>query len=173
MGFKETPELRRMAAAGQLIDQRTGLPLGAPVPARVTDEPEAVASQPPPPPARPLIRLRVSIPGLLLVSEANTRSHHGAEMRRKKAVRQAVAAALPRFSPPVRLPVVVTITRVGTGNTPLDDDNLARACKGVRDQIAETVLGCDDGDSRIRWRYRQRRGWEPAVLIDIRQRTEQ
>lgn len=164
MGFSPNdPNLKRMAEAGQLVDQRTGRPLGEPVPAR--DE------QPDPPPARPLLRLRVTVPGLVLVSEANTRSHHGAEMRRKKAVRAAVAAALPRFVSPVLLPVVVTITRVGTGNSPLDDDNLARACKAVRDEVSESVLRCDDGDRRIRWRYRQRRGWAAGVVIDIRQRA--
>ena len=53
------------------------------------------------------------------------------------------------------LPLLVTITRIGPRK--LDDDNLASACKYVRDQIAAAV-GVDDGSDRYTWRYGQRRG---------------
>ncbi|MEZ5275518.1 MAG: hypothetical protein R3F07_03955 [Opitutaceae bacterium] len=34
----------------------------------------------------------------------------------------------------------------------MDDDNLAHACKPLRDAIADN-LGIDDGDRRLRWKY--------------------
>lgn len=36
----------------------------------------------------------------------------------------------------------------------MDDDNLAHACKPLRDAIADN-LGIDDGDPRLRWEYGQ------------------
>ena len=56
-----------------------------------------------------------------------------------------------RTIPP--MPLVVTITRVGPRK--LDDDNLASACKYVRDQIAANI-GVDDGSDQYTWRYAQR-----------------
>ena len=52
-------------------------------------------------------------------------------------------------------PVIVTITRVGPRR--LDDDNLAAACKYVRDAIA-THIGTDDGSDLYTWRCEQRIG---------------
>lgn len=52
-------------------------------------------------------------------------------------------------------PWTVTITRVGP--RVLDDDNLASACKYVRDEVA-AVLGVDDGSTLYTWKYAQRRG---------------
>ncbi len=60
-------------------------------------------------------------------------------------------------------PLVVIITRIGPRK--LDDDNLASACKYVRDQIAEKV-GVDDGSSFYTWVYKQRTGkYEVEVSI--------
>lgn len=50
------------------------------------------------------------------------------------------------------LPLIITITRVGPRK--LDDDNLAGACKYVRDAIADRV-GVDDGSPLYTWRYEQ------------------
>lgn len=50
------------------------------------------------------------------------------------------------------VPVVVTITRIGPRK--LDDDNLASACKYVRDAIASKI-GIDDGSDEYTWVYKQ------------------
>lgn len=60
-------------------------------------------------------------------------------------------------------PLVVTITRVGPMR--LDDDNLATACKYVRDAIAHRV-GIDDGSDLYTWVYRQRIG-KYGVEVEI------
>lgn len=52
-------------------------------------------------------------------------------------------------------PLLITITRIGPRK--LDDDNLASACKYIRDQIAATV-GIDDGSDLYTWQYAQRIG---------------
>ncbi len=62
------------------------------------------------------------------------------------------------------LPLTVTITRVGPRR--LDDDNLAGACKYVRDQIAE-VVGVDDGSPLYTWRYGQRVGAKLEYGVDV------
>lgn len=55
--------------------------------------------------------------------------------------------------------MVVTLTRVAPRK--LDDDNLAFAFKGIRDEIA-AYFGVDDADPRIAWRYEQAKG--PACV---------
>lgn len=99
--------------------------------------------------------MNVTIPGLRIVSLANTRTHHHELAKIKRQQRTIVRWSLsPHERPP--LPVVVTITRHGVRD--LDDDNLAHACKAIRDEIA-AWLGCDDGPKApATWRYAQRRG---------------
>lgn len=60
-------------------------------------------------------------------------------------------------------PMVVTFTRVSPRK--LDDDNLAFAFKGIRDEVA-AYFGMDDADPRIEWRYAQAKG-KAAVRIDF------
>lgn len=64
------------------------------------------------------------------------------------------------------LPLTITITRIGPTN--LDDDNLASACKYVRDQIADTI-GTDDGSPLYTWKYAQHVGkkGEHRVYVEI------
>lgn len=57
------------------------------------------------------------------------------------------------------------ITRVGPGT--LDDDNLARSAKAVRDELA-AALGADDRDPRITWHYAQRKAKRASVDVVIR-----
>jgi hypothetical protein len=72
----------------------------------------------------------------------------------KKKQREATAYCMVgKVIPPP--PHIITITRVGPHN--LDDDNLASACKYIRDQIAE-VVGVDDGSDQYTWRYEQKIG---------------
>ena len=62
-------------------------------------------------------------------------------------------------------PIVVTITRVGLRK--MDDDNLATSAKYVRDGIAD-ALGIDDGDSRIKWEYKQEIGRAYGAKVEIK-----
>ena len=64
---------------------------------------------------------------------------------------------------------VVTLTRIG--HKLLDDDNLAGGLKGVQDEIAK-ILGIDDGDARIKWVRKQRKGTEYSCVVKIEARTE-
>ena len=108
----------------------------------------------------------VSIPGLRLVSEANARgSWHGGASRAAKQ-RRIVALVL-RAQQPVAIPCNVRIVRVAPSR--LDDDNLARAAKAVRDELA-SWLGVDDRDERVSWSVAQTRGGvrEYAVRIIVR-----
>ncbi|NIA07165.1 MAG: hypothetical protein GWP14_05955 [Actinobacteria bacterium] len=104
-------------------------------------------------------------------SEANLRQHWAKRARRARKQRQAawllVRAACNRadisFSSG---PITVTLTRLAPRR--LDCDNLASSLKAVRDGVAD-ALGTDDGSSRIKWRYDQRKGQpgEYAVLVEI------
>ena len=107
-----------------------------------------------------------------VVSEANMREHWAAKHRRKKmqqaAVRLWLQTALHR--PPFGPPYIVTMTRVG--KRALDSDNLAGACKHVRDEVAR-LLGVNDGDTEsASWLYDQRRG-DPGIVIQVEPRTRE
>lgn len=91
--------------------------------------------------------LRLDIPGLQIKSEANQRGRWGAGAKRASKQRDVVAALLSGCARRA-IPCEVRIVRVAPGR--LDDDNLARACKAVRDEVA-VWLGVDDGDPRISW----------------------
>lgn len=119
-------------------------------------------------PAAPRFYLRITLPGVLVVSELNIGKGLRAKIARKTAVKEAVRLALPIksakwwFGTPIR----VTFTRLGTKK--LDDDNLTGAFKAVRDVMAEW-LGVDDGDtSRVRWVYKQRASFVAGIRIEIR-----
>ena len=66
----------------------------------------------------------------------------------------------------VSFPCVVTFTRISPRLC--DTDNLAGACKSVRDQLA-AELGITDSptDPRARWEYKQELGTYPAVRVRI------
>ena len=107
----------------------------------------------------------VTIPGLRLVSEANARgSWHGGASR---AAQQRRTVALFFRSLRCAVPCNVRIIRVAPSR--LDDDNLARAAKAVRDEIA-SWLGVDDADPRVSWSVAQTKGGvrEYAVRVIVR-----
>lgn len=122
---------------------------------------------------------RIYIP-LHTVSEANERGAWHASARRTREQRRLLELTLATKARPP-LPVVITIVRVAP--LPLDEDNLARALKGIRDQVAcwicpvviqkgkkkGQVTG-DDRDPRVTWRVAQRKGkpHEYAVEIHVR-----
>lgn len=58
----------------------------------------------------------------------------------------------------------ITLTRLATHK--LDSDNLAGACKSVRDGIAD-ALGMDDGDELLTWEYAQEKAKEYGVRVKI------
>ncbi len=108
--------------------------------------------------------LRVELPGLRLVSEANQRGswHRGAGRAARQ--RSVVALRLRRMKP-IAPPCEVRVIRIAP--RALDDDNLARACKAVRDEVARW-LGVDDGDTRVSWRVGQVRGRSYGVRVLVR-----
>jgi hypothetical protein len=102
-----------------------------------------------------LIPIRTA-PGL------NAREPWQARSRRVKKERSTTKLLLSQYSRPA-VPCSVLLTRIAPSNG-LDDDNLAGALKGVRDQVAEW-LGVDDRKSlQVRYRYAQKRGpWGVAI----------
>lgn len=132
------------------------------------------------------MRLEFTLP-LRLVSEANERIHWAKKSKRTKLQRatayQAASSSLRALnvspSQPVSaqnegtfqvepyLPLWVQITRVAPRS--LDTDNLAGACKHVRDGIAD-ALGVDDRHSHlVAYSYSQAKGgakhYEVRVII--------
>jgi len=106
-----------------------------------------------------------------LVSEANKHEHWAAKAKRVRRQRWVVARVLDTKLAPA-LPAVVKLTRIAPRR--LDDDNLARAFKAVRDEVAQWVGTDDSPGSGIEWRYAQRRGKmrEYGIEIAVRARTE-
>ena len=101
-----------------------------------------------------------------VVSEANQRGHWTERKRRFDVQRQTLygvvlQADLGGWWPPT--PCVVTLTHVGRR---MDSDNLAGAFKGLRDAVADRLLGVDDGDDEVTWLYRQQPG-TPGVRVRI------
>lgn len=90
-----------------------------------------------------------------LSGSQNAREHWATRSKRVKAERMGARLRLAAAGNPPPGDWLVVLTRVGPRE--LDDDNLAGACKGVRDGVAD-YLGIDDGDKRIKWAYAQARG---------------
>ena len=120
--------------------------------------------------------LSVTFP-MLVPSAANTREHYGAKLRRVRSQRDGALAqvmfahaGMGPHTPWKRcLPMRIQITRIAA--RALDDDNLAYACKAIRDGVA-LAIGIDDGDPRIAWEYAQERPAPngPHVRITIERR---
>jgi len=89
---------------------------------------------------------------MALHSAANVTGHWtktstaGGKRKKTRTQLQLRGGAVPQ------LPAAVRLTRVAP--RPLDDDNLQRALKAVRDGVADW-LGVDDRDPRVRWFYAQ------------------
>lgn len=106
--------------------------------------------------------ISVTIP-IRTVSGMNVREHWGKKARRVRSEREAACLIFPYG---VKLPCVVTFTRIAPRE--LDGDNLQSSMKGIRDGVADK-LGIDDRDARVVWRYQQRYGKpkEYAVLVEV------
>ena len=99
-------------------------------------------------------------------SGLNGREHHMQRSRRVKRERLSTAWMLATVLQRPALPCVVTLTRLGPSNG-LDDDNLAGALKGVRDEVARWI-GVDDRDRKtVRYQYEQQRAKTWAVRIEF------
>ena len=95
----------------------------------------------------------------------NDREHWRVRARRVRGEREVVAWALRGWTQPA-VPCVIRLTRIAPSNG-LDDDNLAGALKGVRDQVAQW-LGVDDKRSDVvRYVYTQARGpWAVRIQVE-------
>lgn len=101
---------------------------------------------------------------LRVVSEANRRDHWSVKAKRVRAQRSAVAYAWTGTDMPRgRQPSAVRLTRVAPRK--LDDDNLVRGCKAIRDEVA-WMCGFDDASPATRWEYAQERG-PYAVRVSV------
>lgn len=109
--------------------------------------------------------MRFSIP-IRLPSLANSRLDWRRLARMKREQKALTKVFFNRIEVPP-LPLLVTITRLGPRR--LDDDNLASACKYVRDAIAD-VVGMDDGSDLYTWRYEQKISKVYGVDVEITSR---
>ena len=94
-------------------------------------------------------------------SLANQMHQHWRKLTKLKDAQKAHTKVAMRGKELPLAPLVVTITRLGPRR--LDDDNLASACKYVRDQIA-AIVGIDDGSASYTWVYKQLIG---AYGVDV------
>lgn len=104
------------------------------------------------------------------VQGPNAREHYMARARRVSGERAAVhGCSLVQLGPDwrrgLKAPYAIKLTRIG--KRLMDDDNVAAACKGVRDEVA-VMLGHGDGPrDPITWSYGQAVADKYAVLVEI------
>jgi len=99
-----------------------------------------------------------------LPSTANLREHPLAKAKRTKSQRMAghvAALGFPKILPGEEW--VFILTRCAPKR--LDSDNVAMACKAIRDGIADRVK-VNDGDVRILWEYEQRKSKTPFLKFE-------
>ena len=99
-----------------------------------------------------------------IVSVANIRMHWAVKAKLTKGQRQKAFNALCAVGAPMPLPCTIVLTRVAPRG--LDGDNLQSAFKATRDGVADW-LGVDDGDPRLDWQYRQRKGLPKVYRVEI------
>ncbi len=98
------------------------------------------------------------------VSEANAREHWRKRAKRVAGQRAMVRLAMgPNRNPP-RPPMIIHLTRIAPRR--MDDDNLQRSFKAVRDGVADW-LGLDDGSRSLGWLYFQEKGKPKTYGIRI------
>lgn len=104
-------------------------------------------------------------------SESNKREHWGTRSARVKKQRlmaakmSAMAANKEGYEiSDLSRPIVVKMVRIGKRR--LDDDNLSRSFKAIRDGIADTI-GIDDDSEDYRWICSQVIGEKYSVVVSI------
>lgn len=105
----------------------------------------------------------VEIP-MKLVSEANVSEHWSKAHNRHRGQRNLVILSLYENKVPKKLPVHITMTRVG--GKKMDEDNLITAFKYVKDAVAEYFIpgkapGRADDSSELKWSYAQEK--KPSI----------
>ena len=101
-----------------------------------------------------------------LASVANLREHWAKKHKRAKSQRQA-AALFTRMNRREWMPSLISLTRhYSARGKEMDSDNLQRACKSVRDGVADG-LGILDNDPRVRWEYGQERADRTEVIVRL------
>lgn len=156
--------VRRDAAAPATESPRTAA--GATLDARTTNHPRRIEK----PQDGPFTH-EFAFP-LRTVTGLNARESWQVKAKRVKRERAATTNALrkalrvPRWrcSGVVRLPALVTLTRIGPKEP--DDDAIAPALKAVRDAIA-SYLGVDDGCDYLCFRYMPHEQGEFGVRVRI------
>jgi ribosomal protein L18 len=88
--------------------------------------------------------------------------HWQSRHHRRARERKAVAKALTGKRRP-RLPVVVTLTRIGAAFW--DDDNWATSAKAFRDEVTKWIGVKNDRDPRIVWAYDQAKARIPITQV--------
>jgi hypothetical protein len=147
--------LAQLASEGMIAPEQAGLKL---VPAARTRTGKPREPQP--------RQLKLSF---VIDVQTTNESNRGGSLRgrlaRKAAEKKATELVLPPWGV-VRLPCVVTLTRLGVRE--MDGDGLRTSLKYVRDTLAKW-LGVDDADPRVKWVYRQRAAWRAGVLVEVRE----
>lgn len=110
-------------------------------------------------------RVLVEIPLRLGNGLNDHRSNHwGGRSKRVESERDSIAWSLVGKTRP-ELPCKIQITRIAPSNG-LDDDNLAGACKAVRDQLAKWIGVDDRRKDIVRYVYENERGdWGVRVEV--------
>lgn len=98
--------------------------------------------------------------------------HWAAKAKKRANIRQAVTLTVRAYAYSVKLPCVVTITRIANSNGLDPHDGLPASCKPVVDAIAEAFGLKDDRDPRVTWRFAQRRGRAYACEIRVEAASE-
>lgn len=105
-------------------------------------------------------------------SEANLREHWGPKSKRAKIQRATIAMLVQQLPKLLRYPGTFDVLLIRVAPRELDDDNLARSFKAIRDGIADAV-GVDDRSKRFTWRYAQRKGAPKKYSVIIQIETKE
>lgn len=102
-----------------------------------------------------------------VISEANARERwqiaHGRSKKQRATVKLSLGIGAMADRKP-RAPCVIRLVRIAP--RALDSDNLQRAFKAVRDEVA-AWLGVDDRDPRVFWAYGEQRAGKKQYGIRI------
>jgi len=103
-------------------------------------------------------------------SEANLHEHRMAKAKRTKLQRSVIKNRIGQVRKDFGLwyssrIYIVTLTRIAPRY--LDDDNLPRSFKAIRDGVADALGTDDSARSNLRWRYAQEKGPPKRYAVRI------
>ncbi len=110
--------------------------------------------------------IQITLP-IKTLSEANVREHWAPKSKRARLQRAYARTMVGQHFKQILAggSWAITLTRIGP--RPLDDDNLARSFKAIRDGVADAI-GVDDGSPRFVWQYDQRKGAPKVYAVEIK-----